>query len=187
MKFERLTPDEISAILDYHPESGWLTWRVRRPDSFYGGEGYRQRDADRWNRKMSGRRAGHLAATGYRVVCIARRTYQAHRLAWAIQTGSWPADQIDHINHDRDDNRWVNLRDATGSENCRNRSRPASNTSGAIGVHFHRPSKKWHARVFHDGKRIHLGAFDSHEAAASARRAVNSDLGFHPNHGGPKQ
>lgn len=48
--------------------------------------------------------------------------YKASRLAWLYMTGEWPKYEMDHINHVKDDNRWVNLRDVTPAENCANRT-----------------------------------------------------------------
>jgi HNH endonuclease len=52
--------------------------------------------------------------------------YRAGRLAWLYMTGEWPKNQIDHINRDKADNRFCNLRDVTQTENMRNKApRPA--------------------------------------------------------------
>jgi hypothetical protein len=38
---------------------------------------------------------------------------RANRLAWLLMTGGWPKHHIDHIDHDRQNNCWRNLRDVT--------------------------------------------------------------------------
>ncbi|WP_428999737.1 HNH endonuclease signature motif containing protein [Stenotrophomonas maltophilia] len=48
--------------------------------------------------------------------------YRQHRLAWLYMTGQWPSGEIDHINHDRSDNRWHNLRDVSHQANQQNRA-----------------------------------------------------------------
>lgn len=61
---------------------------------------------------------------GYLSVCIKGVAYKQHRIIWAMQTGSVPENmEVDHINHDRSDNRWCNLQLLTPSEN--NRKKPA--------------------------------------------------------------
>ena len=80
--------------------------------------------------------------------------------------------QIDHINGNTLDNRKCNLRLATASENCRNRVRMSTNKSGYMGVHFDkhaRPSGKWRACIWVNGKNIHLGYFLVAEDAARCR------------------
>lgn len=61
---------------------------------------------------------------GYLCVCVNGRSYMQHRIIWAIQTGCIsPEMEVDHINHDRSDNRWCNLQLLTPLEN--NRKKPA--------------------------------------------------------------
>jgi hypothetical protein len=55
-------------------------------------------------------RADILADDGHRYVEIDGELYRADMVAWALQTGEWPEGEIEHINGDRGDNRWVNLR-----------------------------------------------------------------------------
>ena len=59
----------------------------------------------------------------YKKVYFKRRTYMVHRLIWRMVTGEDPGEDlvIDHINHDSLDNRWINLRCVTRSENNLNR------------------------------------------------------------------
>ena len=60
----------------------------------------------------------------------------------------------------------VNLREAKRSENKRN----AKATGLFKGVRFE--YKKWRARIFVGGKRVHLGCFDAAEDAARAYDAA---------------
>lgn len=170
--------ERLREMLDYDPNAGVLTWKERGPGSFRCAAVERHRVASRWNLRKAGNEAGHINSRGYRVLCIERKTVQAHRIAWFLHYGSWPNGQIDHINRDPKDNRIENLRDATASENCRNRNIPAHNSSGVAGVHFHKPSGKWHARILDDGKRVHLGAFEEIEDAKSARENAERALGY---------
>lgn len=111
-------------------------------------------------------------ATGYRVIGLFHRPYLTHRLAFLLMTGSWPDDQVDHINGDRTDNRWVNLRDVTGSVNLQNRKRAQTNSvQGLLGVsHWpHRRGEKCYvAQLNRDGKRLHCSYHYTPEAAHEA-------------------
>lgn len=175
--------EHLRAILNYDPETGVLIWKERTPDTFRCVETERRRLSSRWNRTRAGTVAGCITSTGYRVLCIEGRTYRASRIAWALVHGDWPSGQIDHISHKRDDDRLKNLRDVTPMANARNKSLLRSNKSGAVGVHFHQPSGKWHARVMDRGRRIHLGAFDNLGDAVVARQAASARHDYHPNHG----
>jgi len=124
--------------------------------------------------------AGKIAGTfsyGYRQIMIDYRLYLAHRLAWLYQTGAWPPDQIDHIDCDKGNNRFANLRLATNSQNQQNRGVRSDNTSGHKGVCWHRRDRKWSARIRHNGKTMHLGYFDTIEQASAAY--ASASLKYH--------
>jgi hypothetical protein len=113
-----------------------------------------------------------------------KHDYCAHRMAWLLMTGSWPADEIDHINHVKDDNRWGNLREATHQQNMKNQKMSRLNVSGYTGVSWHRGKKLWEAYIHGDvGKIIPLGSYIDLEAAVAARRAAEIKYDYHPNHG----
>lgn len=91
-----------------------------------------------------------------------------HRVAWYFHYGVWPARFVDHINGNRSDNRIVNLRLATPSENLQNRGKPKNNTSGFKGVSWNRPRQKWQATIRYNGRNKNLGGFATREEAAAA-------------------
>ena len=76
--------------------------------------------------------------------------------------------ETDHINGDKLDNRKLNLRICTHSENCYNSQKRSDNTSGYKGVVYHREAGKWRARISKKGKRKHVGLFHTAEEAARA-------------------
>jgi hypothetical protein len=114
------------------------------------------------------RKAGCKSANGYRQIRFQGRQFMEHRVAWFMHYGEWPKGQIDHINGKRDDNRIVNLRLATPSENLRNRKKPCNNTSGHKGVSWIKRYGHWQATIKFDGKNKNLGNFATREAAAEA-------------------
>ena len=109
-----------------------------------------------------------MNAGGYREIMIDGLRYPASHLAYVVTTGRWPRHLVDHINGDRADNRFANLREATLAENARNSAKPANNTSGLKGVTWKRRNQRWCAQVSVDNRKIHLGLFDTPEAAYAA-------------------
>ncbi len=75
---------------------------------------------------------------------------------------------MDHINHNKLDNRRINLRICTNAENMRNRTAPSNNTSGFKGVWWHSARKKWAARVICNYKSHNLGLYSDKKDAAKA-------------------
>jgi hypothetical protein len=145
-----LTVERSRELLDYDPETGVFRWKCRR------------------KRIEKGSTAGSIWKDGYCRVQIDRRSYAAHRLAWLHVYGYWPADQIDHINGVRDDNRFCNLRAATPRENVRNSKVHGDNKSGLKGVRRATSSRKWEAAIRINSTYVYLGRFDTAEDAHAA-------------------
>jgi hypothetical protein len=113
---------------------------------------------------------------GYRRIRVLGKLYWAHRLAWLYVHGDWPPDKIDHINGDRKDNRLMNLRAASDSENMQNVGMRSDNTTGVRGVT--RRKSRWIAQITAGGKTHYLGV---HETAEEAHRAyVEAKTRLHP-------
>lgn len=108
-------------------------------------------------------------STGY-----AKRSYlgcdgkQFQVLMHRVITCAGDTDIVDHINGNGLDNRRSNLRIATKNGNQQNATRRRDNTSGHKGVCWHKGDKRWHAKIQVDGKRVHLGQFDTLEKAMAA-------------------
>ena len=106
------------------------------------------------------------------LIRLQSRLHKAHRLAWFYVYGSWPNDQIDHINRNKTDNRIANLREVTNKQNQQNASKRSDNTSGHPGVSWYKRDSKWQARIKHNQKDTHLGYFENLEEAIAARKAA---------------
>lgn len=160
-----LTQAKLKEALHYNPETGIFTW-VKLNN----------------NQLKPNALAGNLSPRGYIVIRIYAVLYKAHRLAWLYVYGDFPPKEIDHINHIKNDNRIVNLRLADRITNNRNASKRKDNTSGVVGVTFHKRVKKWQASIGAGSK--HLGYFKTMEDAIFARKQAEITLDYHTNHGG---
>ncbi len=89
-----------------------------------------------------------------------------HRLILGLELGD--KRQADHVNHIPSDNRRCNLRICTCSQNQQNRILRTDTFSQFKGVTWHKPTKKWVARITIKGKRKHLGCFSKEKYAAQA-------------------
>lgn len=158
-----LTAERAREMLDYNPETGVFVWKTR-PLSHFKSEA----NQTTWNKKCSGKVAGHRDAIGYVSIRIDRKPYGAHRVAWLMMTGSWPSDKIDHRDLDRSNNKFANLREATHSENITNTRARRDSASGRKGVHLHKHSGLWHATIMKHGKKHSVGYFRDLDAASAA-------------------
>lgn len=143
--------EEIEKLLRYEPETGEFFWRV---------------DRGRRGRTKAGSRAGADRGDGYIRIWIDGRIFLAHRLAWLLTYGVVPAEEIDHRNRNRSDNRISNLRLATHAQNLMNGPKRANNTCGFKGVS--REDKKFRATIWRGGKQVYLGRFDTPDEAHQA-------------------
>lgn len=173
----KLTVDVARALLTYDPATGALTWRVRDELFFDSAQKHAA-----WNTRYAGQEVGCICgSTGYVKFSLFDRRYLAHRVIWLLMTGEWPAEQIDHQDHDRANNRWLNLRQATHAENGKNQSR---RRRGYPGVRQRKDTRKWQAEISIGGEKEALGCFATEAEAIAARKAAEVRFGFHPNHGG---
>jgi hypothetical protein len=174
-----IAPEELRRLLRYEPDTGRLFWLERTPETWP--EAQRSIIAG-WNARHSGRQAGALKKNGYVGLGIFGKHYYAHRVILAMTQGEWP-EMVDHINGVPSDNRLENLRPASYAINAGNRCLRSDNTSDTIGVHWDGARGKWAAEIQMDGQKLRLGRFAAKHEAIAARRAAESRLGFHPNHG----
>lgn len=149
-----LTQKRLKSLVHYDPLTGEFQWIGMQSKK---------------SGVLVGTRAGSFhKKTGYWKICIGRRLYKASRLAWLYQTGEWPHGDVDHIDCNRSNDVWLNLRDVTNAQNHRNTKVRKTNTSGFKGVHFDSRRQKWKAVITVNYKNIHLGRFNTAQEAADA-------------------
>lgn len=141
-----LTQGQLKQRVIYHPETGEFVWL--KPNGT--------------RLDQVGKRAGSLNHAGYIRITIEQKSYMAHRLAWLYMTGAHPENHVDHINMQKNDNRWINLRAATKSENGAN-SIPRGR-SGLKGAYWSTSIGRWYSSV----RGRYIGTFDSAEEANAA-------------------
>ena len=172
-----LTPETLRQLLRYEPNTGRMFWLPRPVSMFRDGLQSASQNQAAWNGRYAATEAfAALDGKGYLSGKIFGRRYSAHRVIWAIMTGAWPDDEIDHINGVRTHNYWTNLREATVSENRRNVGMRAGNTSGVKGVYWHKAARKWVAQIMVDKRHRHLGYFLEITDAAAAYAKASEEL-----------
>lgn len=182
----RLTPEIVRELLDYNPETGLLAW-AKRDRKWFSSDNA----CNTFNTQFQGKPAGctRIRKNGYGTieVRVLDKMWYAHRLAWMWMTDEPLPEEIDHINRDATDNRWVNLRAATKTDNQRNSSLRSDNTSGVTGVYWEKAPGKWSARIRVNNKMVFLGYFESKDGAIAARLDAEIKHGFDAHHGYPRK
>lgn len=162
-----ISHDALIQLLDYAPDTGHFTWRTKPSKNIHAGT-----------------RAGRVdVSTGYRYINIQGKRYAEHRLAWFYVHKQMPKYLIDHINHDRADNRLENLRQVTVSENARNRTKNTHSRTQEVGIWYNKRTHKYIAQIRLHGRKVFQKAFDDIDDAIAARKQKAKELGFHENHG----
>jgi hypothetical protein len=145
-----VTQRDIKEVFDYNPDTGVCTWKQYRLKAAPG-EPIDER---------------YVYNDGYIVISFKGKAQMLHRLIWVWVTGDWPKNQIDHLNGDKLDNRWENLRDVTQYQNLVNKGAYKKKSSEPAGVT--KKGDKWNARLTVQGAQMDLGRFDSAEKAHNA-------------------
>ena len=165
MPKESVTQARLKELLSYDLSTGLFTWMKVNS-----------------NRIKIGDIAGAGNGNGYVRIRVDGKNYYAQRLAFLYVLNVMP-DEVDHINHIGDDNRWINLRSANRKANSKNLPIQSRNKSGCTGVFWDKINKKWYAKIGANSKSIFLGYFPDLSSAIIARKAANIEHGYHQNHG----
>ena len=118
--------------------------------------------------------AGCIEKNGYRSIGIEGKIYKAHRLVWKYHCGKDPKEFIDHIDGNRVNNNIENLRESTTQQNSFNTGPQKNNKLGIKGVSKY--GNKYIATIEINGKRKHLGLFNTIEEARLAREESEKKL-----------
>ena len=162
---ELITHEELTERLTYEPDTGIFRYAKTGPG---------------FSKKPVGTVAGCTDERGYMLIRLKNRMYYMHRLAWFYVTGNWPEHEVDHINGNRGDNSWRNLREATRYQQVQNQALSTRNKSGYQGVSWSMFGK-WVAQISIAGKRYNLGYFtDPAEAYEAYKKAKAAGHDFHP-------
>ena len=147
-----ITVERLKELLSYDPETGRFVWLKRTS-----------------NRIQVGDIAGtpHGVDRRYVRINIDAQYYLAHRLAWFYTHGKWPAACIDHINRNGQDNRIVNLREATHAQNLANQPLGKRNNSGIKNVSWYGRKRVWRVQITKGGKNYQW-PFKTREEAVAA-------------------
>lgn len=145
-----ITAERLRECLSYDPQTGVFVWLSGCASS-----------------RHVGKVAGSFDGKGYRLIKIEQVVAKAHRLAWLYMTGEHPRGEIDHINGDRADNRWANLRDVSVEINRQNR-RHGTGVTGLLGVSPADAPGTFRASIKVNRKQYRLGVFSTAEAAHEA-------------------
>lgn len=150
-----LSLERLKELLEYDHEIGVFKWKVDRGPIRAGSTAA----------KPKPHRYGQIRIDGV--------LYYAHRLAWFYTHGTWPVNEVDHINGVRNDNRLSNLRDVPHQSNSQNVIKPRkSNKSGYLGIN--KLGEKWVANIYLHGRTTYLGIFSckkqAHQAYVEAKR-----------------
>ena len=159
-KSKPLPPVElINQVIAYDLETGAMSWKIKT------------------GHVTPGKQIQCVGPGGYYRVTLEGRKLAAHRVAWLIATGEDPAsNQIDHVDGNKLNNAFLNLRIATHAQNQWNKGKGKNNRSGYKGVSWSKLRMKWAANIYHNKKRIFLGYFSIPELAHMAYCKVAAEL-----------
>jgi len=104
-----------------------------------------------------------LDGRGYVIRYSEKRIHLTHALMGRPPVGhAW-----DHINRDKLDNRFANLRLLSNAENAQNKNAYRCNVTGIRGVFYRKDTGRFMAHACVHGKKYRLGYYDTPEEAAA--------------------
>lgn len=115
--------------------------------------------------------AGYTNQQGYVVMAIDGKEYRRSRLVWLHMTGEMPAQQIDHINRNRSDDRFQNLRQVTHQQNQWNTCKCDGEHKN---IYWKSKAKKYEVQVSNK----YIGRFSDYQSALVAAQEARANRAF---------
>jgi hypothetical protein len=173
-----LTQKYLKECLDYDPDTGLFTWKERPREHFKTLNAYSV-----WNSRFKNTTVGRTDSHGYRTCTITidgiSFENKLHRLAWLYIYGEFPEKHLDHIDGNRSNNKFSNLREADFSQNQQNLKKATSRnkSSGMLGVSWIKRLDKYRTTIGLNLKNKIIGHFntpeEAHQAYIEAKRRLH--------------
>lgn len=155
---DTITQQRVKELFEYDLEQGILYWKT----------------------KVGLKKAGTLSCNGYWIIMADKKRYQAHRLMWLYVKGYLPKYDIDHIDGNKLNNSFFNLRECSRAENRQNITANRKNKLGVLGVSMNKIGK-YVAQIQVNGNKHHLGTYVTLDEAKNAYAEAKKKLHvFHP-------
>ncbi|KAK46236.1 Fis family transcriptional regulator [Caballeronia jiangsuensis] len=144
-----ISHEELKHLLSYDPLTGEFTAKVSL------------------GRKVKkGEKVGTTNTSGRRYTTLRYKQYQLARLACYYMTGSYPHDcWVDHINGDKSDDRWSNLRPVTPKQNGQNNNKHLNKPFAGV----RQRKSDWLVNVRIDNDAYYLGGYPTLLDAMAAK------------------
>ena len=172
MKKKNLTQDYLKECLIYDPIKGTFIWKIRPQSHFKSTDKMNSSMiCNIWNSHYANKFAGNTNTNKnkYTNISIDKKSYPSHRLAFLYMEGYNPEYEIDHIDRNKSNNKWSNLRHVTPTCNTQNKNIYKSNKTGVNGVSFISNENRWRVRITIHKKQVHLGYYTNFIDAVKAR------------------
>lgn len=161
------------ALLQYDPLTGIVKWLDKFPREHFNSD----RQWKTKTTKCAGKVVGTLCSGGYLQIRLHGKLEMLHRVIWYMVHNKWPTYDIDHEDHNRSNNRILNLRDIPQEHN---NARKVNNKSGHSGIFEQKRNTKrpWVVQVFHKGKYLTQQSFAGLQDAITHRDDIRRQAGL---------
>jgi len=162
----------LLSFSQYDPDSGTFVRTYRRRGNIPN--------------QIIGQPVGFDKGGGYIWIYLVDRLFHMSSLVWAIETGTWPQEDLDHRNGQPGDNRFENLRVAGCDLNNKNKKLMKNNKTGHNGITISGKTGKYIVEIRSKGSRLHWSQHDDLYEAVAAKQTVlaqHPEWGFTERHG----